>query len=565
MKKNIMSTKYIWLLVILIGFTACNEIEDVLEDNNITTTKLPELTTGTADFSNYVSLGASFTSGYSDGTVFMAGQENSFPNILSKEFAKAGGGDFTQPLVNDNIGGLLFGGMENASFGPRFYFYSDQDDTDDFDSGPYRLGIVPHEMDFTPEIPTTETLNIQPGPYNNMGVPGAKSFHMLFDGLGNPANLATATANPYFVRMASSPSATMLGDAMAQNPTFFTLSEVGGNDVLLYATSGGDGSNAITDTGTFDFAFNTLVSTLTSGGAKGAVTNVPYITDLPHFTAVPHAPLSPANPSFGPLIPTLNGVFGQINQVFAFLESQGVPNATERSIVFSQTSASPVVIYDENLDNLSAQMTGVFNASPSFPGFVQSLGLPAQAAPLVATLLGNAYGQSRQATENDLLVLPSSSIIGEVNSFSYQALLGYGLSPATAAQFSINGITLPLTDKWVLLPSEQLAIKEATDAYNTTIASVVNTNENLALVDLNSILTELASTGIEFEDYTFNANLVTGGAISLDGIHLTARGYSYMAYRFLEAIDTSFGSNFIDSGNTPNPDDYPTNYSSELR
>ncbi len=29
-------------------------------------------------------------------------------------------------------------------------------------------------------------------------------------------------------------------DAVAQNPSFFTLSEMGGNDVLGYATSGGD-------------------------------------------------------------------------------------------------------------------------------------------------------------------------------------------------------------------------------------------------------------------------------------------------------------------------------------
>ena len=123
-----MNTKYIWLLVILLSFTACNEIEDVLADNNITTTELPELTAGTADFSNYVSLGASFTAGYTDGAVFIAGQENSFPNILSKHFANAGGGSFTQPLMNDNTGGLLAGGMPVAAY--RLIFNG---------SGPQRL------------------------------------------------------------------------------------------------------------------------------------------------------------------------------------------------------------------------------------------------------------------------------------------------------------------------------------------------------------------------------------------------------------------------------------------
>ena len=49
--------------------------------------------------------------------------------------------------------------------------------------------------------------------------------------------------------MASSPTATVLGDALAQSPTFFTLSEIGGNDVLGYATSGGSG---VDQTGNFD-------------------------------------------------------------------------------------------------------------------------------------------------------------------------------------------------------------------------------------------------------------------------------------------------------------------------
>jgi len=42
--------------------------------------------------------------------------------------------------------------------------------------------------------------------------------------------------------MASSPNATVLEDAVSQNPTFFTISVMGGNDVLGYATSGGSGS-----------------------------------------------------------------------------------------------------------------------------------------------------------------------------------------------------------------------------------------------------------------------------------------------------------------------------------
>lgn len=547
MKKTIINTKYIWLLLILIGFSACNDPEDVLRDNNVdpvTGAELPELISGSADFTNYIALGASFTAGYTDGAVFIASQENSFPNIMAKEFAKAGSASFTQPLVSDNFGGLAIGGTRIAS--PRLVFGG---------AGPVPLESIIGSVTVSTDI----ALNNPTGPFSNLGVPGAKSFHLLANGYGNIANFPAA-ANPYAVRMTgSTPNASMLELAMAQNPTFFTLSEVGGNDVLGYATTGGDDSNAITDTATFDFAFTTLVSTLTSGGAKGVVTNVPYITDLPHFTTVPHNPLTPDNPSFGPLIPTLNGVFGQINQVFAFLQ---VP---ERSIVFSETDASAVVIKDETLTDLSAQMTGVFMASPTFPLFVQSLGLPAEAAPLVATLLGNAYGQVRQATADDLFVLPSSSVIGTINEESMETLMGFGLSPELAAQFSAEGITYPLEDKWVLLPTEQGEIKTATDAYNATIENVASSNQNVALVDLNSILDEASTTGISYNNFTLSTNLVTGGAVSLDGIHLTARGYAFMANKFLEAIDDAFGSNFKASGNVSNIGDYPTNYSPLLQ
>src|SRR5690606_9698751 len=110
-------------------------------------------------------------------------------------------------------------------------------------------------------------------------------------------------------------------------------------------------------------------------------------TSLPHFTTVPHNPLDPSNPSFGPQIPLLNGVFGQLNQVYAYLQSVGaINNAETRSIVFSTTAASAVVIHDESLTNISAEIAAVLSASPTFPAFVQSFGLPAAAAPIVAGL-----------------------------------------------------------------------------------------------------------------------------------------------------------------------------------
>ena len=151
---------------------------------------------------------------------------------------------------------------------------------------------------------------------------------------------------------------------MAQNPTFFSL-WIGNNDILSYATSGGSGNdqagnlnpatygpNDITDPMVFGGVYDQLLQSLTASGAQGVVANLPDVTSIPYFTTVPFAPLDPTNPDFGPQIPTLNGAFAGLNQVFAAL---GVP---ERSIVFSEDAASALVIKDESLTDLSQQITG---------------------------------------------------------------------------------------------------------------------------------------------------------------------------------------------------------------
>src|SRR5690606_733002 len=118
--------------------------------------------------------------------------------------------------------------------------------------------------------------------------------------------------------------------------------------------------------------------------------------------------------------------FSQINQVFQVL---GVP---ERAIVFHTDQASAVVIKDEYLTDLSDQITAVLMAA----GVDQ----------LTAMLMGGLYGQARQANESDLMVLPSMSVIGQLNQDAYNYLVSLGVPAEMAAQLAINGITYPLED-----------------------------------------------------------------------------------------------------------------------
>jgi len=507
--KNI---KYIVLASSLLFFTNCNDPEDV-DLNPIIEEVLPNLTAGSADFSSFVSLGNSLTAGFTDGALFIASQENSLPNILSQKFALVGGGDFTQPLTSDNFGGLAAGGARIAD--PRLVFGG--------------AGPVPLESVIGPVTVTTDiVLNNPTGPFNNMGVPGAKSFHLLFDGYGNLGNLSLGLANPYFIRMASSPTATMLGDAMAQSPTFFSL-WIGNNDVLGYALTGGDGSNPITPVSGapgvgFDGTYGALIATLTAGGAGGVVANIPDVRSVPHFTTVPYNPVpldaataSAVNAAYAPYN-------GGLQAAFAALAGTGLFTQEEldaRTIAFAAAPDNAVVIEDESLTDLGA-------INPAFAG------LP----------------KYRQATAADLLVLPAASFIGTL------AVPG---NPLT-----VNGVAIPLADKWVLVPSEQEEIATAVAAFNDIIEGAAS-QAGLALVDANTLLDQLANGGITSGNFTLTANLVTGSSFGLDGFHPTSRGYALLANEFMKAIDATYGSNFEASGNFVNVGDYPTNYSPALQ
>lgn len=507
--------KYLFFTFLLVGLYACNEVEDVLEDNGVSASEsLPTLSIdGTGlDFSNYVAVGPSFSAGVSDGTVFLASQNNSWPNIMSMEFAKVGGGEFKQPTMDDNFGGLALGG--NRIIGPRLVFNG---------SGP-----APLESVIGPVTVQTDILNPPAGPFNNLGVPGARSFHFVAPGYGNIANVAAGLANPYATRLTgATPNASIIELAAAQDPTFFTLSLFGGNDVLGYATGGADqNADAITPLTTFEAVLNASLTALTSNGAKGVVSGTPYVTDLPYFTTVPHNPVpldaataAALNQGYAAYNGGLQAVLGALAGT-PFESAFTAEEAAQRTISFSE-GQNAVVIIDESLTDLG-------DINPAFAGIPKY----------------------RQATANDLMVLTSATFIGTL------------ADPNNP--MSVNGVAVPLADKWVVTETEVYEIIAATDAMNASVESAAN-SFGIAYVDLQSILAQASSTGIVFDDYQMNTSLVFGGLVSLDGVHLTARGYAYMANSFLAAIDAYYGSNFVASGSLAKAGDYPTAYSPTLQ
>jgi len=102
------------------------------------------------------------------------------------------------------------------------------------------------------------------------------------------------------------------------------------------------------------------------------------------------------------------------------------------------------------------------------------------------------------------------------------------------------GTLIPIPNQYVLMATEINAIETAISGYNTTIKAAAD-NNNLAFVDVNAFLNQ-TKTGFVFDGITFNAAFVTGGAFSLDGIHLTPIGNALLANEFIKSINAKYNS-----------------------
>ena len=498
--------KYIKFLPILaFAFVSCEpELQNPIDEADF-------YTSGEADFSTYVALGNSLTAGYADGALYISGQEASYPNILAQQFEKVQEtSDFIQPLMLDNTGGLLAGGTQifsnrrvlavgaNGSPAPRVYAGT----------------------------PTTDITNILTGPFNNLGTPGAKSFHLVAPGYGDIAGVAAGTANPYFVRFASSPQTSLLTDALALNPTFFSL-WIGNNDVLSYATSGGIGvdqtgnldpstygSNDITDPNVFASVYSTMVTALTGNGADGVLINIPDVTSVPFFTTIPNDALDLDAATAA----NLTGYFRAVAGIFTQgLMAQGVPAEQAQAL-----AAQYAITFNEGPNRFLIDVP----VSPTNPlGFRQMTQEELLVLTIDQTALAQGYGS----------VMLSPEVMQVVG------LLQQGGQPtAEQAQLVLSAVS-GIDDKDVLDVEELENISTATEAYNTTIQALAQAN-NLAYVDAQALLNQLANGGIPYDAGTLTSQFVTGGAISLDGVHPTPRGQAAIANAIIEEINETYNA-----------------------
>ncbi|WP_289023581.1 G-D-S-L family lipolytic protein [uncultured Salegentibacter sp.] len=492
-----MKNYFKYIVVMALGIVSCEpEFDNPVDEKDA-------YTNGEADFSRYVALGNSLTAGYADNALYITGQENAYPNILAQQFEKTQDiEEFTIPFMSDNAGGLLLAGNQITQ--NRLVLAVDANGD-------------PSPRVYTGMQPTTEVGNVLQGPFSNLGVPGAKSYHLGFSGYGNVQNLATQSANPYFVRFASSPEATVLEDALAQNPTFFSL-WIGNNDVLGYATSGGTGvdqtnntdpttygENDITDPNVFGSLYSQMVQSLATNASGGVLINIPDVASVPFFTTVPIN-----------AIPLDAATAGALNQQFSAYNTQVLPGLVQAGFITAEEAQARQINFAEGQNYVTLQDESLTDISQVVQG--QPFNLDPQTAALLSQL--------RQATPTDLIPLTSAGFLGTI----------VGDNPNM-----VNGVSVPLGDQHVLTNAEQSLIRNATQKYNQIIAGLAQAN-GLAFIDANAMLNQLADGGIPYDGGTITSTFATGGAFSLDGIHLTPRGNAVIANEIISTINETYNA-----------------------
>ncbi len=132
----------------------------------------------------------------------------------------------------------------------------------------------------------------------------------------------------------------------------------------------------------------------------------------------------------------------------------------------------------------------------------------------------------------------------EANDFQVRPILSNELLllsiPLDSVRCHQMGSLYPFRNEFVLTVEEQQYLTQMTAAYNNVIRNLASTH-NLALVETNAFYEKLFS-GMTYNGVAYSAQFVSGGAYSLDGIHLNAKGNALLANEFIRVINKHYGA-----------------------
>lgn len=135
------------------------------------------------------------------------------------------------------------------------------------------------------------------------------------------------------------------------------------------------------------------------------------------------------------------------------------------------------------------------------------------------------YNGASHLNPNDYVLLTASSYL----------VSGMGIPTV------YGGAGTPLAGGLVLTETEAASLRDVVGGYNTRIRAEAAAR-GMAVVDLYGLLYTASTTGIQVGGARYSSAFLTGGLMSLDGVHPADMGHGLVTNMMIDAVNRQFGS-----------------------
>ncbi len=251
---------------------------------------------------------------------------------------------------------------------------------------------------------------------------------------------------------------------------------------------------------------------------------------------LPDAPVPPKSGALTPYVdfvaatnPTFFTMWLGNNDVLGYATSGGLGSITAQNTFETNLNAMVAALAKNGVKGMIINIpdvTGIpYFTTKSTPMLMQ---MAAAAGAKLYITQGN--GTVREATAEDYVLLTSTVGVEEQVG---NMRIPHGFSPFNA-----------LRNNEVLDKDEVALVKDATQRFNQALAA--KANANIGLVDMNAFFTSVkmreGRPQLSINAVAYSPAFITGNLFSLDGVHLTPRGYAIVANKIIDDINKKFNA-----------------------
>lgn len=229
------------------------------------------------------------------------------------------------------------------------------------------------------------------------------------------------------------------------------------------------------------------------------------------------------------LAPTIMSVEYGANEILGPAATQGVAPAPATSAVYAGVMTTAINAIHAASPGTRVALFNVPDVT-TIPFFTTLPPLPRDLSTGQPVALIGANGPLQPG---DLVLLPAGAVIARTG-------LGVATGVLTELNPQVPGIGVPLPESAILRLAEVTATQGVIAQLNLVV-DTVSTRPYVTKVDLNALLSTIATSGISIGGAEYTNEFIRGGLFSLDGVHPNDLGYALMANTMIDAINAKFG------------------------